>query len=123
MSPLPEYFPNEGVESLTILTKGTGGGKSVIARIEVLEDRDREQRIAYAEYRLQTRESIGRIENEMDNRMKTIQLDIDQELKELRKDNAEIENERHAEMKRYMQAIIGMLFIALGTVLWKLIEK
>jgi len=40
MSPLPEYFPNEGVESLTILTKGTGGGKSVIARIEVLEDRE-----------------------------------------------------------------------------------
>jgi len=123
MSPLPEYFPNEGVESLTILTKGTGGGKSVIARIEVLEDRDREQRIGYAEYRLQTRESISRIENEMDNRMKTLQLDIDQEMKEIRKDNAEIENERHAEMKRYMQAIIGMLFIALGTVLWKLIEK
>jgi len=123
MSPLPEYFPNEGVESLTILTKGTGGGKSVIARIEVLEDRDREQRIGYAEYRLQTRESISRLENEMDNRMKTLQLDIDQEMKEIRKDNAEIENERHAEMKRYMQAIIGMLFIALGTVLWKLIEK
>jgi hypothetical protein len=123
MSPLPEYFPNEGVEALTILTKGTGGGRSAIARIEILEDRDREMRLAYAEYRSQTRDTLRSLENELDNRMKTFQIEMSEELKDLRKVSAELGDERHKEMKRYMQAIIGALFVALGTVLWKFITK
>ena len=123
MSISNEFSLPDGTRALKIILEGTGSKGSLVSRIEVLEDRDEKQEKAYAEYRTHTRETLKSLENELDNRMKTFQIEMSDDLKDLRKKNAEIENERHREMKRYMQAIIGMLFVALGTVLWKFISK
>jgi hypothetical protein len=118
-----EFSLPDGTRALKIILEGTGSKGPLISRIEVLEAHRESQGKAYDEYREATRKSIEKIDSELDDRMKTLQVDVYKELAILREQDFETKDAHHREIKGYMISIMALLVLGFGTVLWKWIAK
>lgn len=106
-----------------LLTVGHSGGKSVISRIEVLEDRDSEQQKIYGKYVEEAQREIRRIESELNGRLSTFQASMMVELKELRMEDAKNSKEHQDKMMSYMKGGLALLLTILGTMIVEMMKK
>lgn len=106
-----------------IILEGTGSKGSLISRIEILETHRENQVKAYDEYKDQTKRSIEKLDTEMDERMKSLQLDVFKQFTDIRKQSVETSEAHHKEVKGYLIGVLSVLVIGFGTMLWKWIAK
>lgn len=123
MSPINEFSMSPGERAIMLLTMGHSGGKGVISRIEVLEDRDTEQQIAYKKYVDDAQKEIRRIESELNGRLSAFQASMMIELKELRMEDAKSYKEHQDKVMSYMKGGLALLLTILGTMLVEMVKK